>query len=100
MDKPAQQDRHYAFFANTACEYSPCHAVEPGEPFNCLFCYCPLYLLGSRCGGNFVMHAGGVKDCSGCLLPHRPGGYDVIRGKYTQILEELRRKEKEYGKSD
>ena len=87
MDKPAQQDRHYAFFANTACEYYPCHAVEPGEPFNCLFCYCPLYLLGSRCGGNFVM-------------PHRPGGYDVIRGKYTQILEELRRKEKEYGKSD
>ena len=100
MEPPAQQNRHYAFFTNTACEYYPCHPVEPGEPFNCLFCYCPLYLLGSRCGGDFVMLANGVKDCSGCLLPHRPEGYDRICGNYAQILEELRRKEKEHGESD
>lgn len=59
------------FFSNTACEYFPCHeGVDPDE-FNCLFCFCPLYALGERCGGDFRYTEQGVKDCSSCTIPHR-----------------------------
>ena len=30
-----------------------CHKTDRPEDFNYLFCYCPLYLLGDKCGGNF-----------------------------------------------
>ena len=36
----------FDFFQNRACEYFPCHKGVADEDFNCLFCYCPLYLLG------------------------------------------------------
>ena len=42
------EERHYAFFQNTDCEYFPCHKTAHPERFNCLFCYCPLYALGRR----------------------------------------------------
>ncbi len=66
------------FFANTACEYYPCH--KGVEDFNCLFCYCPFY-LSEKCPGNpaFLAHEDRViKDCTGCTFPHRPESYDVI----------------------
>ena len=43
----------YSYFCNRDCEYFPCHEGADPEHFNCLFCYCPLYALGSRCGGNY-----------------------------------------------
>ena len=64
-----------AYFCNRDCEYYPCH--ETVKPLNCLFCFCPLYSRDD-CGGNFTYTGRGVKDCSDCLLPHRPGGYDFI----------------------
>ena len=42
----------HTYFANRECKFYPCHSGA-GEDFNCLFCYCPLYALGDRCGGNF-----------------------------------------------
>lgn len=42
---------HYKFFQNRECEYFPCHKTNDPEHFNCLFCFCPLYALGERCGG-------------------------------------------------
>ena len=72
------------FFANKACEYYPCH--EGLEDFNCLFCYCPLYALGNNCGGNFTYTETGVKDCSGCLIPHRRENYERIMAKMEQII--------------
>ena len=45
------EERHYAFFQNTDCEYFPCHKTAHPERFNCLFCYCPLYALGRECAG-------------------------------------------------
>lgn len=77
----------YRFFQNKECEYFPCHAGADGEHFNCLFCYCPLYALGSRCGGNFVYLENGVKDCSGCLVPHGRGSYSYVLSKYPQLAE-------------
>ena len=58
------EGKHFAFYTNKECEYYPCHPVPEGTEFNCLFCYCPLYMLGRKCGGNFTYLESGVKDCS------------------------------------
>lgn len=79
----------FRWFSNRRCEYFPCHQGANPEQFNCLFCYCPLYVLGDRCGGAFVYTAEGIKDCSGCLLPHTPEGYDYIVANFPRILEKM-----------
>ncbi len=78
---------HYRFFAHRACEYFPCHPGADPERFNCLFCYCPLYALGRHCGGSFTYTEQGIKDCTSCLLPHSPGGYDYIMKRFPEILK-------------
>lgn len=75
----------YAFFCHKECEYFPCHKTEDPDSFNCLFCYCPLYALGRRCGGNFTYTENGIKNCENCMLPHSKGGYDYIISKYPEI---------------
>lgn len=75
---------NYSYFQNKECEYFPCHKTE-GEFFNCLFCYCPLYALGDKCGGNFKYINEGIKDCSDCLIPHKEGGYLHVISKFEQI---------------
>lgn len=72
------QNNCAAFFRNTDCEYFPCHAEPEAEEFNCLFCYCPLYSMGERCGGNFSYSEKGVKNCASCSLPHRRDGYEHV----------------------
>ena len=69
----------HRFFENRECQYFPCH--KGLKDFNCLFCYCPLYLLKDKCGGNFKYTKNGVKDCSACMLPHAEGGYDYVLEK-------------------
>ena len=64
-EEETDMSEHYKFFQNKECEYFPCHKVKNTENFNCLFCYCPLYALGDKCGGNFKYIEGGIKDCSG-----------------------------------
>ena len=78
-------DEHYRFFQHRGCEYFPCHAGVAQEDFNCLFCFCPLYALGRRCGGRFSYTPDGVKDCSACLVPHRPENYDKICARFAEI---------------
>lgn len=77
---------NFRFFSHTQCEYFPCHTGMDPQSFNCLFCYCPLYTLGSQCGGQFTYTPDGVKDCSACLLPHRPDGYDHIMAQWPKIV--------------
>ena len=86
-------DASYRFFQNRACEFFPCHAVEDVEKFNCLFCYCPLYLR-EKCLGNpsYLVDGRGckIKDCSNCTVVHRPEMYDEIMhqlGRQDQVLE-------------
>ena len=74
----------HSFFQNKDCQYFPCHKTDRDD-FNCLFCYCPLYALGDGCGGNFRYTEKGIKDCTNCLIPHSPGGYDYVLAKYPQI---------------
>ncbi len=68
----------YRFFSNKKCEFFPCHETEDLEEFNCLFCYCPLYSLGEKCGGNPVFLENGIKDCSQCVFPHKKQNYDKV----------------------
>ena len=77
----------HSYFANKECPYYPCHKTADESEFNCLFCYCPLYALGDRCGGNFCYMENGVKDCSNCLVPHSKGGYDYIIKNFPKIAE-------------
>ena len=82
---------NYAFFQNRECQYFPCHRGAEEQNFNCLFCYCPLYCLGDRCGGSFTYLPSGIKDCSGCVKPHRRENYDKIMEKMTQVMELAKR---------
>ena len=75
----------YSFFQHKACEFFPCHKTEHPEDFNCLFCYCPLYALGDKCGGNYAYLPNGVKDCSACLIPHGRKSYSYVVSKYPEI---------------
>ena len=82
---------HYDFFQNRECEYFPCHQGADPETFSCLFCYCPLYALGDRCGGSFTYLKNGIKDCSHCLKPHSRANYDQIVKKMELVLELAKR---------
>ncbi len=74
-----------AWFSNTDCKYYPCHDLEE---MNCLFCFCPLYWFAD-CGGNYSLTKQEVKDCSGCLRPHKIVGYDEI---LDEISKRIRRR--------
>lgn len=73
----------YRFFVNIDCEYYPCHKND-SENFNCMFCYCPLYSMGDKCGGNFRILPNGIKDCSDCTIPHSENGYDYVMNKLKE----------------
>ena len=83
---------NYDFFQNKECEYFPCHQNADSECFSCLFCYCPLYALGDKCGGNFTYLENGIKDCSACLKPHRRENYNKIMEKMPEIMELAKKK--------
>lgn len=85
--EPEWGDKGYAFFQNRACEFFPCHRTSRPQEFNCLFCYCPLYALGDRCGGNFSYTEDGVKVCTECMFPHVRANYGRVLDKYPQIKE-------------
>ena len=76
----------YDFFQNKDCEYFPCHPGANPDTFSCLFCYCPLYALGDSCGGNFTYTENGIKDCSGCLRPHKRECYGDITAKIGDVI--------------
>ena len=83
---------NYEFFQNKECEYFPCHKCENPENFSCLFCYCPLYTLGDKCGGNFTYLENGIKDCTNCLKPHRRENYSKIMEKFPELMELAKKK--------
>ena len=79
-------EKEYAYFSHKKCEYFPCHPAADPDNFNCLFCFCPLYVLGRACGGNFRYLPNGRKDCSRCLFPHLRENYGAVTGRYQEIL--------------
>lgn len=73
------------YFSNRSCVYYPCHKTADEENFNCLFCYCPLYVLGDRCGGSFQYTKEGTKDCAACMIPHCDGGYEHVMAHIKEV---------------
>ncbi len=80
----------FSYFKNIECEYFPCHKTE-SENFNCMFCYCPLYALGDKCGGNFKYVGDGIKDCTDCLIPHSENGYRYIMSRIGDVEEKVKK---------
>ncbi len=80
-----QKGKNYTFFQHRTCEYFPCHQGVPEEDFNCLFCYCPLYVLGEQCGGAFIYLASGVKSCKNCNFPHRRENYSRLITRFPEL---------------
>ena len=68
----------HRFFENKDCKYFPCH--NKTGPFNCLFCYCPLYLKENCPGKPVYLKIDGsvIKDCTDCTFPHEPENYEQI----------------------
>lgn len=83
------RERHYAFFQNKECEYFPCHEGIAEEQFNCLFCYCPLYMLGKECGGNYSYTEKGIKNCKDCKRPHVADNYNEVIRQFSQIRDKM-----------
>ena len=86
---------HYDFFQNRECEYFPCHNGANPDTFSCIFCYCPLYCLAEKCGGNYGYTDNGFKDCSKCLRPHLRSNYEVICEKMKDVMELVKNKQEE-----
>ena len=82
--------KEYSFFSHKDCEAFPCHEIEDRENFNCLFCYCPLYFLGSDCGGKFSYTPSGVKNCTSCSIPHVRENYGYIIGRFRDIARKMK----------
>lgn len=86
-----RRKNNYAYFCNRECEYFPCHKNADENNFNCLFCYCPLYVLGDDCGGEFKYTKSGKKDCSLCMYPHRAENYEEITGRFQEIAARMKK---------
>jgi len=82
-------ENSHRFFNNRDCRYFPCHQTKRPDDFNCLFCFCPLYFL-KDCGGTPHIMDNGVKDCTPCMLPHTPAGYDRIMERLKAEFARLR----------
>ena len=80
-------ENSYRFFSNRECQYYPCH--KGIEEMNCLFCYCPLYALGKDCGGNFRYTQTGIKDCSGCMIPHEKENFGRVTGRFQDLCARI-----------
>ena len=87
---------HHDFFQNRQCEYFPCHKNANPETFSCILCFCPLYPLGENCGGNYAYTKDGIKDCSGCLRPHRRENYARIMDELSKVIELAKKKTLSY----
>lgn len=78
IDMPENSHR---YFKNDKCKYYPCHKIEEGQDFNCLFCYCPMNCY-EDCPGTprYITRESGkrIKDCTNCTFPHIPENYDYI----------------------
>lgn len=83
----------YRFFQNRECKFFPCHEVQDEDDFNCLFCYCPLY-LDDNCIGSpeYIITGRGqrIKDCSSCLVVHSSEMYDKVIAHLRRQDEILR----------
>jgi Uncharacterized protein containing a Zn-finger-like domain len=92
ISKKYWEEKEFSYFSHRKCEFFPCHKNADGNNFNCLFCYCPLYTLGDKCGGNFRYLDNGIKDCSDCLYPHLKENYGKVVERFGEIVKSMNEK--------
>jgi len=93
IDNEEKKMKNSEFLQNKECEYFPCHKINEINKFNCLFCYCPLYMLKEECGGNFKYTSRGIKSCVNCIIPHiKDTGYKFIQNKISIIRDRTHEK--------
>lgn len=93
MSTQKMNTENYKFTQHKKCEFFPCHKVEDESKFNCLFCYCPLYMLKDQCGGNFK-YVNGIKDCSACTVTHLENAYEHVMSKMGLIMSKAKLEDK------
>ena len=82
----------YKFYQNRDCKYFPCHTIKNKDDFNCLFCFCPLYSLGDKCGGDFKYTKDGYKSCEECIKPHlKESSYDFVMDKINMVVDKVKK---------
>jgi hypothetical protein len=77
----------HKYFKNIDCKYFPCHKIKNDGFFNCLFCFCPLF-LDKNCGGKYLL-INEIKDCSDCTIVHNKAGYKFICSKLKKSTKVL-----------
>jgi Zn-finger protein len=83
-------NQSYKFFQNKQCVYFPCHKGISTDKFNCMYCFCPQYLIKDCIGKpKWVGHFNKIKDCSNCLVNHGPNSYEAIVEKVDWIEVQL-----------
>lgn len=90
-----EENLYHQFFQNRQCRFFPCHEGIAEEEFNCLFCYCPLYALGKKCGGNCRYNEKENKVCTECTFPHRRENYEKVISRYAEIMAVARKIDRE-----
>ena len=85
----------YRYFKNDQCKYYPCHKIEEGQDFNCLFCYCPLNQyedcpgnprIIERESGKAVPGPGNFVTKDGRILGQHKGLYELYISAYSGKL--------------
>lgn len=89
------ENLHHQFFQNRQCRFFPCHKGVDEADFNCLFCYCPLYTLGKKCGGSCRYTEKGIKSCTECTFPHHRENYEKVIARYDDILKVVQKMDRE-----
>ena len=82
---------NYDFFQHKTCEYFPCHPGADTDTFSCIFCYCPLYALGDKCGGDFTYTNDGFKDSTFCQRPRKRENYTSICKQLQKVMEMVKK---------
>jgi hypothetical protein len=83
-------ENSYRFFQNKGCVYFPCHKGIATEKFNCMYCFCPQYLIRDCVGNPIWLESNGLKDCSKCLVNHGPNSYEAIVDRCDWLNQEFR----------
>ena len=84
------EGKHFAFYTNKECEYYPCHPVPEGTEFNCLFCYCPLYMLGRKCGGTSPIWKAASRTAASAWYPTAGRTMDLLPTVSRRLLARWR----------
>ncbi|MFR6561455.1 MAG: cysteine-rich small domain-containing protein [Eubacterium ventriosum] len=93
ISKKYWEEKEFSYFSHRKCEFFPCHKNADGNNFNCLFCYCPLYTLGDKCGwrilGIWIM---GLRIARDCLYPHFKENYGKVVERFSEIVKSMNEK--------